>query len=462
MSQKRHFHFVGLCGTGMASVAVELKNRGHKVTGSDRDAYPPMSTFLEENDIPLSLGFSENNLNPKPDMVVIGNSISRGNPEAELVFEKRLEFTSLAGLLSNEFLVSKKCLVVTGTHGKTTTTSLLAWILEKAGLNPGFFIGGIPANFGKGARFTDSEYFVLEGDEYDTAFFDKRSKFIHYRPDIGIINNLEFDHADIFENLDAVKKTFKHFINLIPRNGLLLANGDDENIKSITDIDFCPVRYFGTSKDNEYTIDKMQESIGRSQFDLGGIGFSIPLSGEFNMRNASAAILAARQCGVRDTDIQSALDTFSGVKRRMSVFGEAGGVTIIDDFAHHPTAIAQTLSTLKKLYPDRRIVACFEPRSNTTRRNFFQESLPVALGVADLVYIAEIARKDQLDPSERLNEKQVIIDLNNLGKDAGFFPTPNDIINHYLTRKSDGDIVVILSNGGFGGIHGALLDALSQ
>ena len=446
----------------MASVAVELKNRGCKVTGSDRDAYPPMSTFLEENDIPLHLGFSENNLNPTPDVVVIGNSISRGNPEAELVFEKRLAYTSLAGLLSNEFLASKKCIVVTGTHGKTTTTSLLAWILEKAGLNPGFFIGGIPGNFGKGARFTDSEYFVLEGDEYDTAFFDKRSKFIHYKPDIAIINNLEFDHADIFENLDAVKRTFRHFINLIPRNGLLLANGDDQNVRSITNIEFCPVRYFGISDSNEYTLTPAQESTSNTSFDLGGSYFSVPLVGEFNMRNASAAILAARQCGVKDTEIQNALDTFSGIKRRLTVFGESAGVTIIDDFAHHPTAIAQTLSALKKLYPNRRIVACFEPRSNTTRRHFFQESLPVALGVADLVYIAEIARKEQLDPSERLNEKQVILDLNNLGKQAGFFPSPNDIINHYLPRKSHGDLFVVLSNGGFGGIHGMLLNALES
>lgn len=446
----------------MASVAVELKNRGCRVTGSDRDAYPPMSHFLEENGIEIQLGFSETNLQPAPDVVVIGNSISRGNPEAEFALAHRLNFKSLAGLLSSEFLLSKKCLVVTGTHGKTTTTSLLAWILEKAGLNPGFFIGGIPDNFGQGARFTDSEFFVLEGDEYDTAFFDKRSKFIHYRPDIAIINNLEFDHADIFENLSAVKKTFRHFINIIPANGLLLANGDDENVRDIANVDFCPVRFFGAADFNQYSISKITPTDSGTTFVLGNSTYSIPLSGDFNVRNASAAILAAKQCGVSDPDIQSALDSFLGVKRRMTILGEKAGVTVIDDFAHHPTAIGQTLATLKNKYPGRRIVVLFEPRSNTTRRNFFQSSLPVALGVADLIYIAEIARKDQLLPKERLNEKQVIADLTNLGKQAGFFPTPTDIVSHYVPRKREGDVVAILSNGGFGGIHQSLLNALDS
>lgn len=456
----KHFHFVGLCGTGMASVAVELKNRGYEVTGSDRDAYPPMSTFLESHGIPIHLGFSEKNLNPIPDLVVIGNSISRGNPEAENVFEKRLPFTSLAQLISDQFLRDKKCLVVTGTHGKTTTTSLLAWILEVAGLNPGFFIGGIPDNFGQGARFSESDYFVLEGDEYDTAFFDKRSKFIHYKPDIAIINNLEFDHADIFENLHQVKKTFRHFINLVPRNGLLLANGDEPNVQEVTNVSFCPVRYFGTGHNNEYTIEITESQERLTSFSLGGVSFQVPLAGEFNVRNASAAILAARQCQIDDQTIQKALLSFSGVKRRMTVFGEKKGVTVIDDFAHHPTAIGQTLTALKNLYPERRLVVFFEPRSNTTRRNFFQDSLPVALGIADLIYIAEIARKDQLDPSERLNEKKIISDLNNLGKDAGFFPTPPDILNHYVPQSQPGDVVAVLSNGGFGGIHTQLLDRL--
>ena len=456
----RHYHFVGICGTGMASVAAELKRRGHIVTGSDRDAYPPMSTFLESCGIEIRQGFSESNLDPVPDMVVIGNAISRGNPEAEVVFEKRLPYTSLAGLLSDEFLQHKRCLVITGTHGKTTTTSLLAWILEVAGLNPGFFIGGIPDNFGQGARFTDSPFFVLEGDEYDTAFFDKRSKFIHYRPEVGIVNNLEFDHADIFENLAQVKKTFRHFINLVPRNGLLLVNSDDMNAMDISRVPFCPVRTFGTSQAGDYHINVLGESGRRTDFELAGSKFELPMAGEFNVRNASAAILAARHCGVSDELIQKALTSFKGVRRRMTVYGEAGGVTIIDDFAHHPTAIAQTLSTLRRVFPDRRLVTFFEPRSNTTRRNFFQESLPVSLGVADLVYISEIARKDQLKPEERLNEAHVIEGIKKLGREAGFFPTSSDIIRAYLKVSQPGDVVAILSNGGFGGIHKELLECL--
>ncbi len=458
----RHIHFTGICGTGMASVAVELKRRGCRVTGSDRDAYPPMSTFLEHNGIPVSLGFSEANLDPAPDLTVIGNAVSRGNPEAELVFERRLPYTSLAKLLSDEFLIGRRCLVVTGTHGKTTTTSLLAWILESAGLNPGFFIGGIPDNFGQGARFTDSPFFVLEGDEYDTAFFDKRSKFIHYRPEVAIINNLEFDHADIFENLAQVKKTFRHFVNLVPRNGLLLVNGDDANAMEVAGVPFCPVRSFGLDESCDYTIDSLKGDGRRSEFVLDGMAFRIPMAGEFNVRNASAAILAARQCGISDDAIQKGLDSFLGVRRRMTVFGEARGVTVIDDFAHHPTAIAQTLSTLRQVYPDRRLVAFFEPRSNTTRRNFFQDTLPVALGLADTVFISEIARKDQLTQDERLDENRVIQDIQKLGRDAGFYPTPDDIVRHYLRNSREGDVVAVLSNGGFGGIHQLLLDALGS
>jgi UDP-N-acetylmuramate: L-alanyl-gamma-D-glutamyl-meso-diaminopimelate ligase len=421
-----------------------------------------MSTFLAEKKIAVMNGYDEKNLAHKPDLVVIGNAISRGNPEAEFVLDHKLRYCSLAALLAEFFIRGKRALVVTGTHGKTTTTSLLAWVFEHSGLNPGFFIGGIPTNLGQGARFTDSEWFIIEGDEYDTAFFDKRSKFIHYQPEVGIINNLEFDHADIFENLDAVKKTFSHFIRLIPRNGLLLGNGDDANLKELLNITHCPVKRFGLGENNAVKAFNLKLAPTASEFEIPSFKFHINLVGELNIRNALAVVAAAKHCGLSNKQIQSAFDTFKGIKRRMEVRGIAGGVTLIDDFGHHPTAIRETLRALRIKYPREKIWAVFEPRSNTTRRNVFQTELAESFADANAVVVSEVARLEQLLPEERLNPEKLMQDLKASGKDAAYLPDVDAIVAHVAKGAQGGDIVCVFSNGGFGGIHGKLLERLGK
>jgi UDP-N-acetylmuramate: L-alanyl-gamma-D-glutamyl-meso-diaminopimelate ligase len=445
----------------MASAAVAMHELGYQVTGSDQDViYPPMSTFLAERGIRVMAGYAEANLAHKPDLVVVGNAISRGNPEAEAVLERKLRYCSLPELLKEFFIRGRRSLVVTGTHGKTTTASLLAWVLESAGLNPSFLIGGIPRNLGQGARFTDSEWFVIEGDEYDTAFFDKRSKFVHYLPEVAILNNLEFDHADIFPTLADIQLSFRRFIHLIPRNGLLLANGDEPHLAPLLDVRHCPVKRFGLGAENELKATGLVLKDDSSEFELGGTRFRIPMVGELNVRNALAVTAAARHCGIRDSVIQTAFDSFLSVKRRMEVRGEAGGVTVIDDFGHHPTAIRETVRALRVKFPGRRIWAVFEPRSNTTRRNVFQQELVDALERADAVVVAEVARLEQLPLGERLNPEKLMQDLRLTGKPAAYLPTVESIVDHVASGARPGDVVCVFSNGGFGDIHNRLLARL--
>ena len=346
-----------------------------------------MSTFLADRKIEVISGYAEQNLAHKPDLVVIGNAISRGNPEAEYVLDHKLPYCSLPELLKEFFIRGKRSLVVTGTHGKTTTTSLLTWVFEHNGLNPSYLIGGIPNNLGQGARFTDSEWFIIEGDEYDTAFFDKRSKFVHYLPEVAIINNLEFDHADIFENLDAIKTAFKHFIRLIPRNGLLLANGDDANLAPLLNVTHCPVKRFGLGEGNAVQAFNIRYGPTATEFEIPSFKFHTNFVGELNVRNALAVVACAKHCGLKNHQIQSAFDTFKGIKRRMEVRGIAGGVTVVDDFGHHPTAIRETLRALRIKYPTQKVWAIFEPRTNTTRRNVFQAELASAFADADAVVV---------------------------------------------------------------------------
>jgi UDP-N-acetylmuramate: L-alanyl-gamma-D-glutamyl-meso-diaminopimelate ligase len=419
-----------------------------------------MSTFLAERSIRVMAGYAEVNLAHRPDLVVVGNAISRGNPEAEAVLERKLRYCSLPELLKEFFIRGRRSLVVTGTHGKTTTASLLAWVLESAGLNPSFLIGGIPRNLGQGARFTNSEWFVIEGDEYDTAFFDKRSKFVHYLPEVAIVNNLEFDHADIFPTLADIQLSFRRFIHLIPRNGLLLANGDETNITPLLDVRHCPVKRFGLGAANELKASGLVLKDDSSEFELGGTRFRIPMVGELNVRNALAVTAAARHCGIRDSAIQTAFDSFLSVKRRMEVRGEAGGVTVIDDFGHHPTAIRETVRALRVKFPGRRIWAVFEPRSNTTRRNVFQQELVDALERADAVVVAEVARLEQLPMGERLNPEKLMQDLRLTGKPAAYLPTVESIVDHVGSGARPGDVVCVFSNGGFGDIHNRLLARL--
>ena len=455
----RSIHFVGICGTAMASVAAALKERGSAVSGSDQGIYPPMSTFLEERGIEAK-PFSEANLEHKPDLVVIGNAISRGNIEAEFVLAHKLNYCSLPELLKHHFLRGKRSLVVSGTHGKTTTASLLAWLLDHNGLNPSFLIGGIPNNLGQGARFTDSDWFVIEGDEYDTAFFDKRSKFVHYLPEAVVINNLEFDHADIFGSLAEIQTSFQRLINIIPRNGLLLANGDEPNLLPLTGVGHCPVRHFGLGNDCDAQADQLLFSESGSTFRLGSAQFRIPMIGELNVRNALAALLMARYAGLSDEQIQAGFDTFEGIRRRMEIRGEVNGVTVIDDFAHHPTAIRETLKALSRRFPERRVWAIFEPRSNTTRRNHFQIELAEALRLAKRVVVAEVARLEQVPPEERLNPAQLMADIRAAGVETDYLPTADEIVAHVVPQAQPGDILCVLSNGGFDNIHQKLIDAL--
>ena len=439
-----------------------MQEKGVKVTGSDQNVYPPMSTFLEERNIEVISGYAEQNLTPKPDLVVIGNAISRGNPEAESVLDHKLPYCSLPELLKEFFIRGKRSLVVAGTHGKTTTTALLTWVFEHNGLNPSYLIGGIPNNLGQGARFTDSDWFIIEGDEYDTAFFDKRSKFVHYLPEVAIINNLEFDHADIFESIEPIKTSFKHFIRLIPRNGMLLANGDDRNLAPLLNVTHCPVKRFGLSEGNSVQAFNIRYGPTATEFEIPSFKFHTNLLGEMNVRNALAVVACAKHCGLKNHQIQSAFDSFKGVKRRMELRGIAGGVTVLDDFGHHPTAIRETLRALRIKYPTQKVWAIFEPRTNTTRRNVFQAELASAFADADAVVIAQVARLELLAPEERLDPGILIQDLITAGKDAAYLSDADAIVTHVANRAQGGEVVCVFSNGGFGGIHGKLLERLGR
>jgi len=461
-SQIRSVHFIGVCGTAMASAAAALQEKGVRVTGSDQNVYPPMSTFLAERRIEVISGFAEANLAHRPDLVVIGNAISRGNPEAEYVLDHKLPYCSLPELLKHFFIRGKRSLVVAGTHGKTTTSSLLTWVFEHNGLNPSYLIGGIPNNLGQGARFTESEWFIVEGDEYDTAFFDKRSKFVHYLPEVAILNNLEFDHADIFPNLDAIKTSFKHFIRLVPRNGLLLVNGDDLNLAPLSGVTHCPVKRFGLGEGNAVQAFNIRYGPTATEFEIPSFKFHLNLVGELNVRNALAVVACAKHCGLKNQQIQSAFDTFKGIKRRMEIRGIAGGITVVDDFGHHPTAIRETLRALRIKYPHQKLWAVFEPRSNTTRRNVFQADLANAFDDADVVIVAQVARLEQIPAEDRLDPEKLMTDLRAAGKTAAYLPDADSIVSHVAKSAAGGEVVVVFSNGGFGGIHGKLLDRLGR
>ncbi len=421
-----------------------------------------MSTFLTERKIDVANGYSERNLAHRPDLVIIGNAISRGNPEAEFVLDHKLRYASLPELLKEIYIRGKRSIVISGTHGKTTTTSLLTWVFEHSGLNPSYLIGGIPNNLSQGARFTDSEWFIIEGDEYDTAFFDKLSKFVHYLPEIAVDNNLVFDHADIFENVAAIQKTFSHFIRLVPRNGLLLGNGDDPNLSAMLNVTYCPVKRFGLGEGNAIQAFNLRYGPTATEFEIPSFKFHLNMVGEINVRNALAVVAVAKHCGLKNQQIQAAFDTFKGVKRRMEVRGIAGGVTVVDDFGHHPTAIRETLRALRVRYPHQKLRAIFEPRSNTTRRRVFQGELAAAFADADDVVIAQVARLELLAPEDRLDPEKLIQDLKTAGKSAAYLPDADAIVAHLAGRAQGGDVVCVFSNGGFGGIHAKLLARLGK
>src|SRR5438067_2610555 len=456
----KSFHFLGICGTAMGAVAAELQDRGFRVTGSDEKVYTPISPFLEKKGIALKEGFRAENIPADADLIVIGNAMKRGNPEVEAVLNRKLFYLSLPEVLKNYFLRGRHNLVVTGTHGKTTTTALLSWIMECAKHHPSYMIGGIPRNFGQGARFNESKFFVIEGDEYDTAFFDKRSKFIHYLPELLIVNNVEFDHADIFPDLDAIKLSFRRLVNIVPQNGMIVLNGDDKNCVEVTRDSLAPMLEVGFSRNCAQRIRDVSYSAKKSRFVLREEEFEIPMFGEFNVRNAAMAISAAKFYGVSAETIRTALPKFEGVARRQEIRGEVRGVRVIDDFGHHPTAIAQTLTALRHRYPKHRLWAIFEPRSNTTRRAVFQHELPKALKIADGVFISQVARLEQISEAERLNPAAVVNEIKQSGRLAFYEANANAIIERIVPMLKKNDIVTVFSNGGFDGIHEKLLRKL--
>ena len=456
----RHVHFLGICGTAMGAVAVAMRAQGFAVTGSDASVYPPMSTFLESKGIKLTEGYRPENLPAEADLIVVGNAISRGNPELEAVLNRKLYYLALPEVLKQFFLRGKHNLVVTGTHGKTTTTSLLTWILQSAGFKPAYMIGGIAHNLGQGASLHDSRHVVLEGDEYDTAFFDKRSKFLHYLPELVIVNNIEFDHADIFEDLDAIKLSFRRLLHVVPENGMVLINGDDRNCVDVAENCRAQLVEVGFSENAGRHISEVTYDPQGSHFTLLDTRFSLRAVGEYNVRNAAMAISAAHFYGVPLDTIATAIAAFEGVKRRQEIRGEVRGITIIDDFGHHPTAIRETLRGLRHQYPGRRLWAIFEPRSNTTRRAIFQRELPAALGEADGAILAQVARIDQLAADDRLDPARVVADIAAAGRHAFYEPDVDAIIARLKPLTQERDVIVILSNGGFGGIHERLLKEL--
>jgi UDP-N-acetylmuramate: L-alanyl-gamma-D-glutamyl-meso-diaminopimelate ligase len=458
----RKFHFLGICGTAMASVAAALQERGFKVTGSDENIYPPMSSFLQEKGIALKEGYRAENIPGDADVVVIGNAMKRGNAEVEAVLNRKLFYLSLPEVLKNYFLRGRHNLVVTGTHGKTTTTALLAWIMEKAGRSPGYLIAGLPKNFGQGARVNDSKYFVIEGDEYDTAFFDKRSKFVHYLPELLIVNNIEFDHADIFKNLDEIKLSFRRLLNIVPQNGMVLLNGDDPNCVEVAKDCLAQMIEVGFSKNCAQRIREVAYSSEGSRFKLGEESFEIPLVGEFNVRNAAMAAMAARFYNVPAKKIDGAFKSFAGIARRQELRGEARGVKVIDDFGHHPTAVAHTLQALRHQYRGHRLWAVFEPRSNTTRRAVFQQQLPEALKFADGVFISQVAKVEQIPEGERLKPEKVVAAIAKAGRPAFYERNADAIVDRILPMLQPKDVVVVFSNGGFDNIHEKLLMRLKS
>jgi len=458
MSHPKHIHLIGICGTAMASLAGMLKERGFRVTGSDAAAYPPMSDFLHDLGIPVSQPFDPKNLDPRPDLVVIGNAMSRGNVELEHVLDQRIPFCSLPQLLHDEFLRGKEVLVVAGTHGKTTTTSMLAWIFHAAGLEPSFLIGGIAENFGSSFHLGEGKHFILEGDEYDTAFFDKGPKFLHYFPDAVILTSVEFDHADIYKDLDAVETAFKRLVNLIPRRGRIIAFDSGHSLERCIAKAFCPVERYGASPSSHWRIAKLRFEPDRTSWTVlhngrpwADLEFALP--GEYNVWNATAAAGLASHCGVSAEAIAAALKDFKSVKRRLEVKAEVNGITIIDDFAHHPTAIAGTLKALRARYAGARLWAILEPRSNTLRRRVLQSDLARSLALADEVVVAGVFRSEAIPEAERMQLPELAAEILQHGKQARLIPDADAIVQQIAPEIRRGDVVAILSNGGFGGIY---------
>ena len=468
MADAKRIHLIGVCGTAMATLAALLKQRGHDVRGSDQNVYPPMSDFLAAEGIRAMSGYAAENLSPDIDLVIVGNAISRGNPELEAVLERRMRYCSLPEAIRDFFLWGAAPVVLAGTHGKTTTTSLTGWLLTAGGLDPTVLVGGVALNLGEGGssyRVGGGRHFVIEGDEYDSAFFDKTAKFLKYLPDVAVVNNVEFDHADIYADLDAVRLAFRRLATLVPRNGLLLLGADSPDAAALQRAAVSPVETFGLSEGATWRALDVSHKDGLTHFEIHShrrlFGrFASPLLGVHNVRNALAAIAVGARAGLTAGALAEGLRAFRGIKRRLEIVGERRGVTVFDDFAHHPTAVHETLAALKTGYPGRKVWAVFEPRSASSCRRVFQDDFARAFGAADEVVIAGVFRSS-LPEAERLSAGQLVSDLERAGGHARHIATVDDIVRTVAAEAGIGDLVVLMSNGGFGGIHQKLLQALA-
>ncbi len=467
MTDRQKIYLIGICGTAMASLAGMLREKGYAVSGSDSDVYPPMSDFLARLEIPVFKGFNAENIQKtKPDLVVIGNALSRGNVEIEYVLDSGLRYASMAETVKELFIRGKQSIVVAGTHGKTTTTAMLAWILEVAGRKPSFLVGGIAENFGSSFQLRDGPDFVIEGDEYDTAFFDKGPKFLHYLPRIVLLKNIEFDHADIYADLEAIKTAFRRLINIVPRSGLIVAGIDSPVVTELIPAAFSRVATAGLGTGEwqavniKTTADGMDFEILRSDSNTGS--FAIPLPGTFNVQNALGAIIVARDLGIPDEVIRRALSTFKSVKRRLEIRGEVNGIVVYDDFAHHPTAVQETLRAVRERHPHARVWAVFEPRSQTCRRKIFEPAFIQSFDPADVILIARVYGASHLAPAETLSPDRVAEGIRARGKRAFTFASTEEIVSLVASEARPGDHVVIMSNGGFDNIHVKLLERLRR
>ncbi len=461
-------HLIGICGTAMATLAAMLKRRGIEVSGSDHDMYPPMSDFLAAEGIPAASGYRPEHITPDLDFVIVGNAISRGNVELEEVLDRKIRYYSLPESIRDHFLWGSRSIVIAGTHGKTTTTALTGWVLTHGGVDPSVLVGGIARNFGSQGssyRMGQGRDFVIEGDEYDSAFFDKTAKFLKYLPDIAVVNNVEFDHADIYDDLNAVTLAFRRLVNLVPRHGLLLVGADSAGALALKSAALSRVATFGTAGGVDWQADDIEAGSTSTRFRVRKGGrpfgaFEVPLLGVHNVRNALAAIAVASEIGIGADRVAEGLRLFAGVKRRLEVIGRVDGVTVYDDFAHHPTAVAETLSGLRASNPASRIWAVFEPRSASSCRRVFQDAFARAFTAADEVLVAPVFRS-ALPEGERLSVPRLVRDVNHSGGSAREADSIDDIIAAIVREHRAGDLVVIMSNGGFGGIHEKLLRALA-
>jgi UDP-N-acetylmuramate: L-alanyl-gamma-D-glutamyl-meso-diaminopimelate ligase len=461
-----HIHLMGICGTAMASLAGLLKDRGFKITGSDSNPYPPMSTQLESLGISIMKGYKAENLRPRPDFVIVGNVISKTNEEAQELLSSGVPYTSLPKAMGEFIIGDRDSIVISGTHGKTTTTSMMAWVAETAALKPGFLIGGIPKNFSQSFKNPEGNLFVIEGDEYDTAFFDKVPKFVHYHPKHVILTSVEFDHADIYKDLQAVKDSFAKLMHLIPENGTLLANSGDANVMELRKLAKCKNSFsYGFDANADFRakiLFQNEKGLGFEVHHKGEIlgPYSMQITGEYNILNATAVIAMSKLLGLSENKIQIAMESFEGVKRRQEILGEPKGILVIEDFAHHPTAVRETVKGIQKKYPNRKVFSIFEPRSATSRRKVFQKDYVEAFKGSHEVMLAKAFDQSKIDEADRFSSDELVADLKTSGVTAEDFDSADQIVGALKSRAHKGDVILIMSNGGFDGIYTKLMKAL--